>query len=136
MYALKSRHSDPSIAPASLSLCSARFWRILEKALFLDGRRSTSEYNGNTCLFPLLVTNQWSHKSRTDSTMPSTGRPHLFHPDHRATQEYYYKSVRNPWLDQCVKRLELTSMQNGPTEKSNIRKQHSCVLTVLTCVAT
>lgn len=37
-----------SISP--LSLISARFWRILDKALFFEGKRSTSAYKGNTWL--------------------------------------------------------------------------------------
>ena len=127
----KSRHSDSSTAPASLSLSSAHFWRILASALFLDRMRSASEYNGNTCLFPSLVTNQWSHKSRTDSTTPSTDRPHLSHPSHQATRGYYYKSVRNPWLDQYVKRLEWTSMQSGSME--NVKHQKTTFMRAYLC---
>ena len=52
--------SEPSTASAFLSLYSARFARIRARALFLDGRHSMSEYNGNTWLLSsLAITNHF-----------------------------------------------------------------------------
>ena len=59
----KFHQSEPSIAHPPLSLYSARFWRILASALFLDGMRSTSEYRGNIWLLYSLVISGSSHET-------------------------------------------------------------------------